>query len=229
MRTLYLIPARGGSKRLPGKNTKILGGKPLVMYSIEIARSLASDADICISTDSEEIKNTAEADGLKVPFLRPAILSSDVAGSREVVLHALDFYEEQGVHYDTVILLQPTSPFRETTHIKEMLKEYSPALDMVVSVKDAYHNPYFSLFEEDSSGWLRVSKPGFTREQSPKAYGYNGSVYVINVNSIRKFDFGELARIKKYVMDEVHSVDIDTPMDWWVAEKIISESLWRGY
>jgi N-acylneuraminate cytidylyltransferase len=228
MTALYLITARGGSKGLPGKNIKLLRNKPLLEYSLEIARALSDDRHICLSTDDVNIRAVAENSGLSVPFLRPAALASDTAGSREVILHALDFYMEKGVIYDSVILLQPTTPFRSTSHILEMQQSYSPDLDMVVSVKESHHNPYFSLFEENSEGYLNLSKSGnfIRRQDCPKAYAFNGSVYIINAKSLRRQPLNQFTKVKKYVMDEIHSVDIDNQFDWWIAEMILQKSLW---
>lgn len=228
MNFLYLIPARGGSKGLPGKNIMPLGGKPLIEYSVEMARKFSKDDHICVSTDSQEIANIVENIGLKVPFLRPYALSSDTANSRDVILHALDFQRNQySLQYDAVILLQPTSPFRKEAHLRDMLKAYSREIDMVVSVKESHDNPYFSLFEENNDGFLRISKPSnITRRQdAPKVFAFNGSVYIINAESIRKNKIGEFNYIKKFVMDDIHSMDIDTEFDWQVAEMIFDKSL----
>jgi CMP-N,N'-diacetyllegionaminic acid synthase len=231
MQPLYLITARGGSKGLPGKNIKLLNGKPLIEYSIDIARKFASDNHICVSTDSQEIISIVQNCGLKVPFVRPEELSNDQANSRDVILHALDFYQKkQGISYEVVVLLQPTSPFRTEQDIMEMGKLFSSSIDMVVSVKEPHHNPYFSLFEEDAEGFLKISKAGqFTRRQdAPKVYAYNGSVYMINANSIRQKNFNQFNRIRKFVMNEINSVDIDTQFDWWIAEMILEKSLWKA-
>ena len=112
MNGLYLIPARKGSKGIPHKNRKPLAGIPLIGYSIETALQLTDAENICVSTDDEEIIRIAEGYGLRVPFVRPEALSSDTSGSREVILHALDHYQQAGRQFDAVILLQPTSPFR---------------------------------------------------------------------------------------------------------------------
>ena len=110
---LYVIPARGGSKGIPGKNIKPLAGRPLISYTIEVAKQVATDiSDICLSTDDLRIIAVAEAEGLKVPFVRPAHLATDTCGTYEVLIHALDFYKSIGREYDTLVLLQPTSPFR---------------------------------------------------------------------------------------------------------------------
>ena len=118
MKTLVIIPARGGSKGIPHKNIRPLGGKPLICRAIDHARSVAADADICVSTDDPEIIRTVEDYGLHVPFVRPACLATDSCGTYEVLLHALDHYEQQGIHYDAIVLLQPTSPFRRPEDIK---------------------------------------------------------------------------------------------------------------
>ena len=155
MKPLVIIPARGGSKGVPKKNIKILGGKPLINYTIEAAKAVFEDQFIYVSTDDIEIKNIVEQTGLKVPFLRPAELATDTAGTYEVLLHALNYYENLEYFPDTIILLQPTSPFRTAEHIKEAIKLYTPEIDMVVSVKETKSNPYFNLFEEDYKGFLK--------------------------------------------------------------------------
>lgn len=226
MKTLYIIPARGGSKGIPGKNIKPLAGKPLIGYSIDVARQLAEDKDICVSTDDPKIINTVENMGLKVPFVRPPELATDKSGTYEVLLHALDFYESNGVHYDTLVLLQPTSPFRTVDDVQACLNLYSPDIDMVVSVKQAATNPYYNAFETDENGFLHISKGegNFTRRQdAPKVWEYNGAVYVINVESLRKMPLGKFTRRRMYEMNAEHSIDLDTPTDWLIAETLISQ------
>ena len=134
MKPLVIIPARGGSKGIPHKNIKLLGGKPLICRAIDNARAVAPDSDICVSTDDSEIIQVVEDYGLKVPFIRPTELAADNSGTYEVLLHALSFYEQQGRTYDTIILLQPTSPFRRDEDISEALKLYSPDVDMVPAI-----------------------------------------------------------------------------------------------
>lgn len=231
MKTLFVIPARGGSKGLPGKNIKVLGGKPLIHYAIELAREFSGDEHICVSTDSEEIRQVVQGIGLKVPFVRPSELATDSANSRDVVLHALQFYQRvNSINYDCITLLQPTSPFRSANDLKTMLGAFRNTLDMVVSVKETHDNPYFSLFEENADGFLHLSKPGkFTRRQdAPKVFAYNGAIYIINRQSIQERTFSDFSKIRKHVMPEINSIDIDTQFDWWVAEMIIEKSLWKG-
>lgn len=228
MKTLVIIPARGGSKGIPHKNIKPLNGKPLIHYTIDVARGISEDKDICVSTDDPEIIKCVEDYGLKIPFVRPAELATDTAGTYEVLLHALDYYEKQGKHYDVVLLLQNTSPFRTSEHVKEALKLYRNDIDMVVSVNETRTNPYYNCFEEDKEGFLKktVESDMFVRRQdAPKTYEYNGAIYVINAEQLKKMPLGKFTRRVKYVMDDLHSVDLDNMIDWKFAEFIIKEGL----
>ncbi len=228
MKTLCVIPARGGSKGIPKKNIKQLGGKPLIYYAIDGARSIADDSDICVSTDDPEIVKKVEDYGLKVPFVRPSYLASDTMGTYEVLLHALDFYEKQGKKYERIVLLQPTSPFRSPEDIKGAMNKYTAEIDMVVSVKEASSNPYYNSFEEDGNGYLVISKGDghyCRRQEAPKAWEYNGAVYVINTESLKEKNISDFNKIVKYEMDDLHSVDLDTMFDWKVAELLISEKM----
>ena len=119
MKTLVVIPARGGSKGIPHKNIKPLNGKPLICYSIDVARKFTTDEHICVTTDDDEIIKVVEDYGLKVPFKRPEELATDHCGSNEVIQHAYQFYTKQGVQYDAIMLLQPTSPFRKVEFLNE--------------------------------------------------------------------------------------------------------------
>ena len=222
MKKLVVIPARGGSKGIPGKNIKLLGGKPLIYYTIDAARDIVDDQYICVSTDDPQIINVVERYGLTVPFKRPDYLATDIASTFDVLLHALNFYEQQrDERFDVIVLLQPTSPFRTGRHIQEALALYSEEIDMVVSVKETDANPYYVCFEEDERGLLQVSKGDghYTRRQDcPPVYEYNGAVYVINVDSLRRMPMSNFTKKKKYVMDREHSLDLDTMLDWQLAE-----------
>ncbi|WP_254423485.1 cytidylyltransferase domain-containing protein [Algoriphagus sp. A40] len=217
---MVVIPARGGSKGLPRKNIKDLGEKPLIQYTIEAAREVFNDDVICVSTDDKKIKEVVESLGLKVPFLRPPELASDTSGTYEVLLHAIDFYQNRGYIPDTLILLQPTSPFRTGIHIKEALALFDNSLEMVVSVKETKSNPYYVLKEEDSNGWLVNSKESnFNRRQDcPKVWEVNGAIYLINIEALKSKKINELSKVKKYVMSEESSLDIDDLVDFELAE-----------
>ncbi len=228
MKPLIVIPARGGSKGIPRKNIKHLGGRPLIYYAIDGARSVAGDADICVTTDDAEIIDMVRAYGLDVPFVRPDYLAADNMGTYEVLLHALDYYEKIGRKYDTIVLLQPTSPFRRPDDIRGAMNEYTPELDMVVTVKEAATNPYYNSYEEDKEGYLTISKGDgkYARRQDvPEAWEYNGAVYVINAKSLKAKNMSDFRRVRKYVMDSLHSLDLDTLLDWKIAELLISEGM----
>ncbi len=223
IRTLFIIPARGGSKGIPRKNIKTFAGKPLICHSIDHARAFAYDADICVSTDSEEIAQTVRGYGMEVPFMRPASLATDSAGTYGVLLHALDFYRDRGIEYQRMVLLQATSPLRRIEDIRAAIDLWTPEIDMVVSVKEAATNPYYNAYETDADGCLHISKGDgrFTRRQdAPKVWEYNGAVYVITTDSLRRMPMSDFPKRIPSPMDAARSVDLDTPLDWQIAEAL---------
>ena len=174
MELLYVIPARGGSKGIPHKNIKKLKGIPLIHYAIQQARSVATDENICITTDDPEIIAVSEQTGIKVPFTRPFDLATDSASMQEVLLHAVDFYERKGRIFDAIVLLQPTSPFRSTADIEKAITDYTPDIDMLMTVRKTDANPYYILFEE-KDGFLFKSKDGeFETRGSCRVSGHRG-------------------------------------------------------
>jgi N-acylneuraminate cytidylyltransferase len=218
MKILYLIPARGDSKGLPGKNIKILNGKPLINHTIDFVRNFTTDDNICVSTDSDEIINCVEKNNLKVFFKRPSYLASDNSSTIDVVKHALTYFDSKDKLFDALVLLQPTTPFRKKQDLKNMIKLWDDQLDLLVSVKESYESPYFNLFEENSKGYLCKSKESIItrRQDSPKVYSMNGSIYIYNINSI---NLKSIKKIKKYIMqDPIYSIDIDSKFDWEIAK-----------
>ena len=230
MKILFLIPARGGSKGIHNKNIVQLNSKPLICYKIEECLKISKtyDCEICVSTNSIEIKNVAESFGIHVPFLRPEDISTDTASSEVVILHAIDWYRDNGKQFDFVVLLQPTSPIRNHKHIVEAINQYldnqTNSIDMMVSVKVSKANPYFNLFEENDNGMLRKSiYSNYTRRQDcPITYEYNGAIYVININSLKEKGIQNFKNIKKFIMDEISSLDIDEPEDLKICEYFLS-------
>ena len=221
MRILYLIPARKGTKGVPDKNIKLLGKKPLIEYSIDFALiNMQFEDELCISTNDESVIEIAKSKGISIPFIRPEELANDNASSHDVIIHAINHYEKLNQIFDAVLLLQPTSPFRIQEDFNHLIKVYNNNTDMVVSVKLAKENPYFTLFEENRDGFLNKSKIGvFERRQDcPEVYAFNGSMYLINIESIKKSKIAEFKNIKKLIMPEERSVDIDTLADWTLAE-----------
>ena len=222
---LVVIPARGGSKGLPGKNIKMLCGKPLIAYSIDVARAFADDNNICVSTDSEEIKQVVEQYGLKVPFLRPDYLATDTATSDDVLIHAVNYYREQyGRTFKKLILLQPTSPLRTKEDVEEAIRLYRDDIDMVVSVMKS-HAPAV-LCQDDEQGYVQLTynKKTLGRQQLPDMYEFNGAVYVMSVNALLEKKMAGFTKIVKYVMSKEHSIDIDDIYDFLQVESILKYS-----
>jgi CMP-N,N'-diacetyllegionaminic acid synthase len=227
--TLFVIPARGGSKGIPGKNIKLLGGKPLIHYSIEYARLFAEDANICVSTDDNVIIQSVNELNLKLPFVRPEEFATDTATTFSVLQHAITFYQKNGIPYKYLVLLQTTSPFRAKNHLQEAFQLLDNETDAIVSVVKQHNNPYFNLFEENEFGMLKISKGDGTitrRQDAPPVYAFNGSIYIFKVESLMKANsFNDFQKIRKYEMEEKYSVDIDTATDWDLAEYKLQKGL----
>lgn len=227
---LFVIPARGGSKGIPGKNIKPMGGVPLICRSIDIARKFVDDNDICVTTDSDEIIDVVKKHGMEVPFKRPDYLATDTASSYDVLIHALDFYKEKGIEYDWMVLLQPTTPFRKKEDLRQMLEMMTDDLDMVVSVKQAETNPYYNCYAVNEQGYLqkfiKTQFPSYGRQAArPAIYEKNGSIYVIKVSSLRKQKINDFEKVHLYKMDKVYSIDLDEPLDWIFAEAVLNAGL----
>ena len=221
--TLFVITARGGSKGLPGKNIKDLNGKPLIAYSIDVARAFADDEHICVSTDSEEIKRVVEDYGLRVPFIRPDYLATDTATSNDVLIHAVNFFREQGRKYKKLVLLQPTSPLRSVEDIAGSLALYRDDIDMVVSVTKS-HAPAV-LCTDDENGYIQLvyNKKATGRQQIQEMYEFNGAVYVMNIQSLLVKGIAGFTKKVKYVMSKENSVDIDDIYDFKLVEAIFKD------
>lgn len=214
---------------MPGKNIRPLCGVPLIAYSIDAARALGKEEDIVVSTDSEEIAEISRRSGARVPFMRDAKLATDTAGSREVILDAVERMNadlpEGEEPYDTVVLLQPTTPFRNLDDIRkaiELYREKRP--DMVVSVRAASANPYYNAYESRDDGTLKISKGegGYTRRQdAPKVWEMDGAFYVIDVDALRRYPgLARMSRILPYENTCTEHVDIDNEIDFLTAEEL---------
>lgn len=212
---------------MPGKNIRPLAGVPLIVHSIRSALAVAADpSDVVVSTDSGEIAAIARRAGATVPFMRPASLSTDTAGSREVMLHAVDALPDK--NYGSIVLLQPTSPFRIPADIQRAIQIFdSQKPDMVTSVRAAATNPYYNAYETAPDGSLRISKGDglITRRQdAPPVWEMDGSVYVIDVASLRKYpSLAGMPRILPVENTSPHNIDIDTEIDFLIAENYAAD------
>lgn len=228
MKKLIIIPARGGSKGIPKKNLKLFNDVPLIKYTVDFAKKVFSEDKICLSTDSAEIIDYCKTLGLESHFIRPAEFSSDKSSSRDVILHALEFFEKKGEIFEYVILLQPTTPIRNSS-LKEqsfkILKEF-PNIDMIVSVKESKANPYFNLFEENENGFLIKSKKSTAtrRQDCPSVYEFTGSFYLIKVSSIKEKPIYMFENLKKIIVSNpIENIDLDTSLDWEYGEMLLTK------
>lgn len=215
---LFVIPARGGSKRLPMKNIKLLAGKPLICYSIDVARLITDDSNICISTDNDEIISVVENYGYQVPFKRPDNLASDTATTNDVLVHAVNYYRSKGREFKFLVLLQVTSPLRRKVDIENAIGLIDGTCDMVVSVRKSYVASV--ICHEDKNGFLMPTLKknyGRTQDFKDEYYEYNGSIYVMKVSSLLEKGMNAFKR-KKYVMSDLYSTDIDTETDFIETE-----------
>lgn len=224
MKILAIIPARGGSKGVPGKNSKLLGNRPLIAYSIEQAIASNSFAKIIVSTDDEAIAKIAVDFGAEVPFIRPSELANDTASSIAVVQHTVDFFESKNEFFDAICLLQPTSPFREKGFIYKAITKFSltnsDALVSVLTVPHEY-NPHW-VFETDANGMLQIAtgeKEIIKRRQElPQAFFRDGAIYLTKMAFIKKGTFyGE--KLTYIESNPDLYVNIDTMEDWIKAEQ----------
>lgn len=225
-RFLGLIPARGGSKRLPRKNLLPLAGKPLLAWTVEAARAARQLDRVVLSTDDEELATIGRAYGADVPFMRPAELAGDTAGTAEVVLHALRTLADAGEHYDYVVILQPTSPLRSAQDIDGAIALLlEKRADAVIGVCETDHPPEWSNHLPADLSMAQFFRPGIrgTRSQDlPQSYRLNGAVYVYDC--ARLLASGSLAmddRSYAYLMPRERSVDIDTVIDFEIAQLLL--------
>jgi CMP-N,N'-diacetyllegionaminic acid synthase len=221
VRILALVPARGGSKRLPGKNIRPLGGKPLILWSIEAARSLPQVCDTLVSTDSESIAEVARAGGALVPWLRPSALATDEASSVDVCLHALDWYEREKGAVDGLLLLQATSPFRSAATLRRGLEFFaSGGGRSVLGVSPAVSHPLwcFKIDGRTLRPFCDIGGLQLRSQDLPPAFTVNGGFYLITPNGLRtRRSFFDDNTIPLVMDDRAESIDIDTEWDWQMA------------
>lgn len=228
MNILGTICARGGSKGVPNKNIRNIGGKPLIYYTISVMKKWGQASKIITSTDSPEIARIANEYGAETPFLRPKELATDTAPKIPVIQHALKFCEEHyKTKYDVVVDLDPTAPIRTVNDLDKALEKFIQTKAQVLySVTVAKKNPYFNMVELDENGNACLSKSlgseFFRRQDAPIVYAINGSIYIFDRNFLINSKSLHCEREKVYVMDEIASVDIDREIDFKFIEFLIT-------
>jgi CMP-N,N'-diacetyllegionaminic acid synthase len=230
---LGVVTARAGSKGIPGKNTRLLAGKPLIAYTIECALASGAFDRLILSTDDEEAARIARELGCEVPFIRPAELSADDTPHLPVMQHAVTWMrDQQGYEADWVMILMPTSPLRQPSHIVESVAlALASGADSVVSVDEipAHFNPMRAV-TIDSGGWARllvgdrpVKRRPVRRQDQPKAWVFNGAIYLFRGSLLTDKNEPSLYgdRVAAYVMPAPYGTNIDDPEDWAKVERLL--------
>ena len=226
---LAVIPARGGSKRLPGKNIRRLGDRPLLAWAVTAARESGCFQHLWVSTDCEEIAATARDWGAEVPFLRPPELATDDASSVDVALHALARYDalSTGNPCRTLALIQPTTPFLSAEHIRGAVQRYETggftSLDTMCEVQIP---PEWMFCVDETRGRAQACHPPLletTKQQLPRRFRENGALYLVRSRHLRAArSLYDLDNHGAFLMSPLDSVDIDTQDDWDLAEFLLA-------
>ncbi|MDT7831930.1 acylneuraminate cytidylyltransferase family protein [Flavobacteriaceae bacterium S356] len=226
MNILGIIPARGGSKGVPNKNIKLLDGRPLLAYTSEIALASKQLSKVILSSEDQRIIDVAKDLQIEVPFVRPKHLAEDNTPTLPVLLHVLDFYEAQDIHFDAVCILQVTTPFRTVAFLDQALKKFKEtSIDSLVSVLEIPHeyNPHWAFIHNDDN-MLKIATGDeqiiSRRQELPKAFHRDGSIYITRTNILkeRKSLFGDTIGYIESSKDTY--VNIDTLSDWEKAEEL---------
>ncbi len=227
---LGIIAARGGSKGLPNKNIRLLGGLPLIAYSIKAAHDSCLLHDFLVSTDDPSIAETAKSAGANVPFLRPAELSGDESSIWMAVAHAVDSWERSsGSQVDAAVLLQATSPFRTGMDIDRAVEHFwDTGAELCLTAVAAHDSPYFNMVEE-IPGPTRLVQPcteamknGSRRQDARRVLAINGAVYVVKPSLLPLENQFKVARLAAHEMPVSRSIDIDSIDDLEFAEWLLS-------
>ncbi|MES1935628.1 acylneuraminate cytidylyltransferase family protein [Salinisphaera hydrothermalis] len=228
LNTVAIIPARGGSKRLPGKNKRLLGGKPLIQWTLEAARDSGVIDLIVVTSDDEEVLAIARANWA-MAIKRPDALASDTATTVDTVLHALQHLTDNGFAYERIMLLQPTSPLRRAAHIREALARMSDTnAASVISVCETEHSPLLSnTLPPDGSldGFIRPEAKGLRSQDLPTYYRLNGAIYFITRDAFFNYRAFDPPSAFALIMEPSASVDIDTAADLRLAEFFLTADL----
>lgn len=226
---LAIIPARSGSKGVPKKNIKELAGAPLISYTIKAAKKSEFITRIIVSTDSEEIADVATKYGAEVPFLRPAELATDDAKAIDVYLYTIERLNlENDEQINEFLVLLPTSPLRNYMDIDQAIKIFKKKnADSVISVTETEYPPQW-IKRISEKGILEDYIQGLNnlnRQEYEKTYIPNGAIYIFKYNVLKKEYNYYTDKTYPYIMPNIRSIDIDTPLDFMIAEYLIKNNL----
>jgi len=228
---LGTICCRGGSKGVPGKNIKLLNGKPLIAYTIETALHTSLINDVIISTDSNEIAETAKQYGAKVPFMRPNDLASDTASKWPVFIHAVESYEKMfGVTVDYLVDMDVTVPLKNSDDINGAIQKAldDNTVDVVITGYEPERNPYFNMMEILPNGFAEIvkksDKPIVRRQDAPEVYSLTPAAYVVKKSALYNYEHWSKAKCKIYPIPRERAVDIDTEIDFKIVEFLMNNN-----
>jgi CMP-N-acetylneuraminic acid synthetase len=228
MKAVAFIFARGGSKGLPGKNIRPLNGKPLIVWAIEHALAVKRIDRVIVSTDSDEIAELARQYGAEVPFMRPAELAGDNSPEWLAWRHALNYLKEStGALPEVMVSVPTTAPLRLPIDIKNCLDEYEKGhADMVITVTDAHRSPYFNMVKTNPDGSVGLVNPPQSaiarRQDAPVVYDMATVCYVANPEFVMTHNSTFEGRVKAVHIPIERAVDIDTLLDFQIAESILN-------
>lgn len=228
MKINAFIFARGGSKGLPGKNIKFLAGKPLLQYSIDIARQCPSINGIYVSTDDETIAKVALENGATV-IRRPSELAGDTSSEWSAWRHAIEWVEKEQGHFDGFISLPATSPLRAVKDVERAIaKRIETAADICISVTPANRSPYFNMVQFEDSGYVRlVNEPAgqvVRRQDAPDVYDITTVVYATTPHFVLNNDGLFSGKVTSVIVPKDRAVDIDDIFDFYMAEILLREA-----
>lgn len=219
-RIVCIIPARSGSKGLPGKNIKNFLGKPLIAHSIEQAKKSKLIDRVIVSTDDKKIASISRKYNAEVPFIRPIFLAQDKSSTMDVLLHAMEWLKKDSYPFDILVLLHATAPLRSVEDINNCIKLlFNKNVSNVFSVTEAQRNPYFNMVEVVRGKVSLVKRGCFaSRQQAPKIYDMNASIYVWWKDVLKSKKKIFLRNSCIYIMPKKRSTDIDDEIDFRTAE-----------
>lgn len=229
MKAIAFIFARGGSKGLPGKNIRPLGGKPLIAWSIEHALAVRRIARVIVSTDSQEIAAVAREHGAEVPFIRPEELARDESPEWLAWRHALNYLlDEEGVLPDAMVSVPTTAPLRSSLDIENCLDEYEKGgADMVITVTDAHRSPYFNMVKVNPDGTVGLVMPPQSvvarRQDVPTVFDMTTVAYVARPEFVLTHNATFEGRVRHVHVPLERAIDIDTLLDFRIAECLLSQ------
>lgn len=226
MSSLAVIPARGGSKGVPGKNLRTLAGKPLIAWTVEQALACSDIGTVVVSTDSPEIAGVARSCGAEVPFMRPGDLATDTAPTEPVMRHALDWYSEAGRDFSSIVLLQPTSPLRLADTLGRAFAQFEDeGTDSLLGVVENHH--FFWRRSADGAEALYDFANRPRRQDLTDAhrwYRETGSIYISRTDAFRRSGNRLSGTISLFVMDEREGWEIDTETDFTILEALFART-----